>query len=406
MISTKLVSSTGDGLHAVKRKSIHRMAQALTFHGLFLLMTCLWMVACSSPSSSKLESEVQSASPSAKTSETTRVTFTDSAGRKIALASPVKRAIVVYSQLFLAMKAIGVEDSAIIGLDEFTCHQYADIFPSLREKPTIGRNMFQLDSEKTIHLDPQVLLTTPTVIDRMPELAAQLERAGIKIVCLDFTRSHAKDVLQALGKMFARQEEAEDFSRFWFSKLDIIDNTAKRIPSKDRIKVYWENTNTPFSTINKSSAVHEILKSAGGDNIAQDLIGNKADPEWIITRNPGVIIKYPMGAIQQGGFGQKDIIPFRAMREEIMRRPGFSQINAVKTGRVYLVSQLIKTGLFENVAIGYIAKILYPELFKTLDPSAQFREMVEKYLRLDFKKVEGVFVYPAPWDSPAEMYAR
>lgn len=329
----------------------------------------------------------------------------DSMGRRVEFARPVTRAVVVYSQLLLTMKAIGVNDDVIVGLDEFTLGQYEDVFAGIKGKPTVGKNLFSLDGEKLLRLEAEALIATPTTLNRMPELAARLERVGTRIVCLDFELKNVKDVVNALGLMFGRRARAEEFGRFWFSKLDLVAGIVNRLPEKERVKVYWENTNTPYDTINKRSPGHEIVELAGGCNIARDLVGNKADPEWIITQNPDVIIKYPMGSIYQGGFGRTDPGPFRAMRTEIIDRPGFNQIKAVKDGRVYIVSQLIKTGVFENVAVCYIAKLLHPDLFRDLDPADHLREMVENYLGLGFGRMEGVFVHPEPWRRKTETEA-
>jgi ABC-type Fe3+-hydroxamate transport system substrate-binding protein len=62
------------------------------------------------------------------TGQARRITVTDSAGRNVEIEVPVTRTVVVYSQLLLAMKAIGVEDAAIIGLDAFTLNQYRNVF--------------------------------------------------------------------------------------------------------------------------------------------------------------------------------------------------------------------------------------------------------------------------------------
>lgn len=320
----------------------------------------------------------------------------DSAKRTVELKGPATRAVVVYSQVLLAMKAIGVEDDRIVGVDEFTHNQYRYVLAGVTNKPTVGANLFNLDIEKIIALDPQVLIVTPIALRRMSDMEAQLEKNGIKTVCLDFNIKNVKDVLATLGAIFGKQAEAEDFSAFWFSKLDHINAALARHADRDKVKVYWENTNAPFNTINKTSHAHELLTLAGGYNIARDLAGIKADPEWIVTQNPDVIIKYPMGSPHQGGFGQNDIKPFHAMREEILHRPGFGQITAVRKKRVYIVSQLIKTGLFENVAICCLAKVLYPDLFKDLDPMGHLKEMVERYLRLDFNSMRGTLVYPEP----------
>ena len=325
------------------------------------------------------------------------VRIVDSARRTVDLPKPVTRAIVVYTQLLLAMKAIGVEDDQIVGLDEFTRSQYRDVLPAVKNKPVVGRNLFSLDVEKIMSLDAQVIMVTPTTLKQMPNLETQLGKVGMKVVCLDFDMRGVNDVLDVLGKMFGKQDRAAEFSRFWFSKLELVRDRISQLPEANRVSVYWENTNTPFDTINKSSQGAEILIQAGGRNIAHDIVGTKVDAEWVVARNPDFIIKYPMGAAYQGGLGQTDVAPFQAMREEIMRRPGFNQIKAVQNGQVYIVSQLMKTGLFGNVAVCCLAKILYPELFADLNPEAHFEEMARKYLGLDLAVIKGVLVYPVPW---------
>jgi iron complex transport system substrate-binding protein len=351
------------------------------------------------------EPESSSTTEAASSEEETKpetVIITDSSGREIEIACPVDRAIVVYSQLLLTIKAIGVEDEKIIGLDEFTYGQYEDIFTGLKDRPTVGRNLFNLDLEKIIDMEPQVVIGTPTTISRIPELEEELGKVGIKVVGLDFKMQNVEDVISTLGTMFGKEERAKEYSDFWFSKLEVVGNTFNEIGlgSEEKVKVYWENTSSAYTTISSSSSAHELVEMAGGLNIARELIGSspEVDPEWVITENPEVIMKYPMGAEYQGGFGQTDTEPFEEIRVEIMERPGFRNIRAVQNGDVYVMSQIIKTGAFENAAICYIAKILYPDLFEDLDPEEYLREMVEKYLGLDWEVMDGVFIYPNPWE--------
>jgi iron complex transport system substrate-binding protein len=348
-----------------------------------------------SSSTTEAESSEEEAKP-----ET--IIITDSSGREIEIAYPVDRAIIVYSQLLLTAKAIGVEDEKIIGLDEFTYGQYEDIFTGLEGRPTVGRNLFNLDLEKIIDLEPQVVIGTPTTLSRIPELEEELGKVGIKVVGLDFKMANVEDVINTLGQMFGKETRAEEYSDFWFSKLEEVGNTFNEIGfgNEDKVKVYWENTASAYKTISSSSSAHELVEMAGGLNIARELIGSspEVDPEWVITENPEVIMKYPMGAEYQGGFGKTDTAPFEEIRDEIMGRPGFRNIQAVQNGKVYVMSQIIKTGAFENVAICYIAKMLYPDLFPYLDPEEYLREMVEKYLGLDWEVMDGVFIYPNPWE--------
>jgi iron complex transport system substrate-binding protein len=329
----------------------------------------------------------------------TTVTITDTVGRVVEIPQPLNRVVVIYSQPMLIMRSLGIGGDMIVGLDEFTLGEYREVLPGLSRKPTVGRNAFDLDLERIIYLEPQVLIVTPTTLRRMPDLEAKLDLVGIKVVALDLGFQNVQDTIYTLGKMFGKDEEAEEYTEFWFSQLDIVEKRVKELKDEERIRVYWENTIEAYKTVSEESTPHELIEMAGGLNIAKDLTGSypEVEPEWVIEQDPDVIIKYPMGAKYQGGFGKTETKPFEEMRNEIMERPGFDQIKAVREGRVYILSQIVKGGAFGNVGICYLAKLFYPELFADLDPEAYLKEMTEKYLGLNFEEVKGVFVYPCPW---------
>lgn len=332
----------------------------------------------------------------------TVITVTDSAGRMVELPYPVESVMITYSQLLLITKGVGVPDEAIVGLDEFTKNSYESIFTGLRDTETVGKNLFNLDVEKILEISPDVLISTSSTLRRNEGLEAQLDAVGIKFVGLDFDWENVSDIITTLGRMFGEETEAQaaEFDEFWWSAIDAVSERVNDLPEEERRTVYWENTASGYTTVGKGSANHEMLALAGGLNIAGILEERspKVDPEWIITQDPDVIMKYPMGADYQGGFGATEIEPFQAMIDELVSRPGFEQIDAVREGEVYIVSALIKTGAFQNIAVLYIAKLLYPELFADLDPQATLREMAEEYMGLDWEDVRGVFVYPEPTD--------
>lgn len=324
------------------------------------------------------------------------VTVTDSAGREVELPYPVDRVIITYSQLLLMAKGVGVSDDSIIGLDEFTKGNYENIFTGIQGTETVGRNLFNLDVERIIDLNPQVLISTSSTLRRNPELEQTLDAAGIRFVGLDFQWENVSDIIETLGVIFGRETVAAEFDEFWWGVVDLVATQIDALPDDQKVTVYWENTASGYTTVGKGSPNDEMIRLAGGVNLAEIFTERspEVDPEWVITQNPDVILKYPMGADDQGGFGATATAPFQAMAEEIISRPGFDEIDAVKDGEVYIVSQLIKTGAFQNIAVLYIAKILYPELFADLDPEIKLREMAERFMGLDFDEIDGIFVYP------------
>jgi iron complex transport system substrate-binding protein len=121
---------------------------------------------------------------------------------------------------------------------------------------------------------------------------------------------------------------------------------------------------------------------------------SEVDTEAILVREPDVIIKDNMG-VDYGGYTATDTIDMEAKRDEMMNRPGWRELKAVKNGQVYIQGgELFGPKIVIN--LGYVAKILYPDRFESLDVEAFHREYLEEYQGLEFK---GIYLYPCPWKA-------
>lgn len=79
-----------------------------------------------------------------------------------------------------------------------------------------------------------------------------------------------------------------------------------------------------------------------------------------------------------------------------MSRIGWSNITAVKDGRVYMLLYEFGASPGVPVAIAYMAKWFYPELFSDLEPQAIHHEYLNEIQGLNYDlKDHGVFVYPS-----------
>lgn len=79
------------------------------------------------------------------------------------------------------------------------------------------------------------------------------------------------------------------------------------------------------------------------------------------------------------------------MCQQIMNRPALKNTNAVKNSRVFLISSRITCAPRGAAGELCIAKWLYPELFRDVNPEAVHREMLEKFYH---EELRGVWVYP------------
>ncbi|MBI2440961.1 MAG: ABC transporter substrate-binding protein [Lentisphaerae bacterium] len=101
--------------------------------------------------------------------------------------------------------------------------------------------------------------------------------------------------------------------------------------------VFAEIWGDPLMTVGRNSFVAELIALAGGRNLGDEVADKDYFPvasEWVIARDPDIILcLYPIA----GGSAQN---PEEAAVKRLAARTGFSQIKAVRAGRVY--------GAFDN----------------------------------------------------------
>ncbi len=346
------------------------------------------------------------------------ITVVDSLGNQVEIPYPVDRIAILTPIAPELIVALGAEDR-VVGIDQFT--KWSDeFFPSLKDKPSIGLPPMP-NYEKIIDLKPQVVITFAHPLFCYPDLEDKLESAGIKVVRLDFSdpRTYNREV-KILGQMLGKEKRAEKFLNFSRSWVNKIEDRVKDIPPEEKIRVYHESP-MPYVIWGERTGMSYLITMVGGVNISSEMktaipfapfssykgsgFFLLMNPESIVEKNPQVIIKDFVNPsdMMGGGMGmapktigytsKPDISRMARARDEIMNRPGFKGIGAVKNGDVYIFGpppDLISSPRWP-VALGYMAKWLYPDKFKDLDPEAFHAEWLKKWYGLEYK---GVYVYP------------
>jgi len=346
------------------------------------------------------------------------VTIVDSTGNIVELPYPVERIACINPAAIEVIRALGAGDR-IVGIDQFTKWN-SDFNPNLKDRPSIGMPMgMPPNYEKIIDLNPQVVISYADPMWYYPDLENKMRPASIKVVRLDLWKPqrYESDV-KTLGKMLGKEKEAEDYLDFTRSYVNMIEERVKDIPEEERVSVYFEWF-MPYVVYSNGSGVDQLIKMAGGTNVFGRAEGQllkmpgyvpeksgvylMVSPEAILKKNPDVMIKeyipvtdyMVMGRDPAKTIGYTDKPKTSGMkqaRDEVLNRPGFNEINAVKNGKV----RIFAFGEFATsprwpVALGYMAKWFYPEEFKDLDPQAFHQEWLKKWYGLEYK---GVYVYP------------
>lgn len=312
------------------------------------------------------------------------VTIVDADGQRVEVKYPLERILVIGAAQMHAVCALGAEDK-MVGVSEF--EGIPDLEEKLKEKTVVGK-WSAPSFEKILELKPETVITYGRSVKGVGEMKDKLEPAGVQVLSLDFCRVEYLDqAMKDLGIILGKEERVEEFLRLFEQPLKTIRERTATLKPEQRAEVYWEQYK-PNRVAGLDSQGDQMIRMAGGINIAKHEGAKEVSAEWVPAQKPQVIVKNT--AQPNWGYGVTESAVFRPVREEITQRPGFDQTPAVKNNRVFIITNdLCDPRAY--VGVCYLAKWFYPELFKDLNPEALHKTVLEKFYGLKYK---GVFVYP------------
>ncbi len=145
-----------------------------------------------------------------------------------------------------------------------------------------------------------------------------------------------------------------------------------------RSNLYWE-TVQDHVTIHKSSPEHELILNAGAYDVSSRLLAEnlRVDDGWVCRKNPQVIVKIVDGTVL--GSGIAGTASARTVCRQLKSRPGWSSIDAVRNGKVLLLSpELLEAPHLQLAAMVLIAKVSAPELMNDVDPEKMLNMLTEE----------------------------
>jgi len=317
------------------------------------------------------------------------ITITDGCGYEVEVPYPAQRLVVVNSDSAEILCALGVEDR-IIGITDHIANFGANLLSELKDVTIIGSSRMP-NTEMIVELKPDVVIATDMWRPSQKEFADQLTPFGIPVVRVPCYRiNRLADDVRILGRVVGKEKEAEEYIRYFKKYLDKVEKRLGNL--KRKVRVYAEGYGD-YKAVSFGSGAYTMLGLAGVDNIAGDkpIPYPEMSPEWAVIENPEVIIKAASSGWIKTGYGFLDVEAVSNFWKSIVNRPVWDQIDAVRNGRVYLVSYEIWTGPRTPIGMLYIAKWCYPELVADIDPEAIHREWLLKWHK---KELKGIYVYP------------
>lgn len=320
---------------------------------------------------------------SAQVTREETVSIEDALGRYVEIRLPVERLVVLTSDALEMVRALGAKDR-VVGINDGIPKEPL-FWPELKRRPVVGR-WNEPNYELIAILNPDIVISYGRWPG--PELEEKLAPFGIQVVRLDFFRilSLERDV-ETLGRILESEREAQRFIDWHKERLGSIKGRLKNLA---RLPDVYIESFSDYTAAGPGSGGNEMCVVAGGSNIASDSFVPfpKVTPEWVLARNPDVIIK---AASLDNCYAMTDPGPLREIRDKIALRPVWNSIRAVKEERVYVITSDIWTGPRAIIGIAHMVKRFHPDLFKDLDPEELHREYLERFQGIKYR---GVYIYP------------
>jgi len=232
--------------------------------------------------------------------------------------------------------AVGAENQ-IVAVSDFS-----DYPPQAQNLPKVGGfDGKTLSLEKILSFNPDFVYLTNVMHNH---LIPHFESLNIDYYLSDANSfEQVKNEILQIAKITGHTSTGENL-------VKEIDSAINKINSQNQLlqkpTVYWEVWNSPFMSVGNSSFINDLINTAGGINIFQEIA--QAYPtiseETIVAKNPQIII-----IPQNSGITV----------ESVKNRKGWSQIDAVKNDKIFIVDDnlLTRSGARIGESAEYLANL-------------------------------------------------
>lgn len=336
-------------------------------------------------------------------------TITDIDGNPVTIPDHPQRIVLGESRMLytLAMLEPGDPFRHIVGwpqdlkkYDRQTWDIFARQFPQMLKIPTLGAGgINDINPEQVLALKPDVVIL-PSLArydDGDLRLVAMLKAAHIPVVKIDLRVHLLQNTTRSVaifGEVLNQQARAKSFNDFYRAHLQVIEQRLASYQGPKPtvlLQLHLGRRNECCVTAVKGS-LGELLKVAGGDNIAsktvQGVFGRLSE-EMVIATQPEYYIATGAGdndaqsALKLGPAVAPEAVrsSFNAMTA---KQNGLRELKALRNGHAAVIWMNFYLSPWHIAATEFMAKTLYPTLFKDIDPEQTLKKIFHDYLPIPF----------------------
>jgi iron complex transport system substrate-binding protein len=272
--------------------------------------------------------------------------LTDDSGNPIMPAPAAERIISLAPANTEIVYALGLEDR-LVGVTDFCNYP-----PAAKNKAKVG-GFSTVDIEKTVALKPDLVLASEI---HNKSVTPQLLKMGFRVVTLyPKTVKGVINDITLTGSLAGAENAAATLTASLQKRVDAVSVVTAGLAPGQRPRTLLMIWNDPLMVAGSSTLIDDIIRLAGGANIASAIDGfGSMNLESVVSADPQVII------VPTSMDNVAD-----PLWDFVTTDPRMSNTSAVKNGRVYKIDgDLIYRHSPRCIsALEQTASFLHPELF-------------------------------------------
>jgi iron complex transport system substrate-binding protein len=239
--------------------------------------------------------------------------ITDETGRTVTVPDHPHRVVCLVPSVTDTVFALGSGDD-VVAVSDYTTYP-----PAALKKPSIG-SLVKPSIETILSFHPDLVLGTS--IPGATETAAQLQNVGVPVYLVDpHGLSGILRSVSSVGEALNRVPQAAALNASLNQRIEAVRARSAGKPAPKVLVPVWYD---PIITIGKNAFISQLVETAGAKSVTDDLLPDwpEVSMETVVTRAPEALVLIRGGKISIG---------------MLQKRPGWSSLPAIRSGKVYYV---------------------------------------------------------------------
>ena len=280
------------------------------------------------------------------TADSSPRTLTDPSGAEITVPGKIETIAVLAPSLSETVIALGEGDKIV------SCDTVSAELPGMPES-ALALDMVSPDMESLVALKPDVLLVTNMSLYDQEAPYQPLLDLGVCVACVPTSDSIAdiQSDLAFVAELLGKKDEGQKIIDDMQAQIDRLAALGATVTEKK--SVYFEISAAPYLySFGSGVFLNELIELIGAENVLAGETG------WLSVTEEAVVAAQPDVILTNVNYIDAPV-------EEILSRPGWSEVPAVKNGAVYYIDNSASSLPNQNVvkAMEEMAKAVYPDIF-------------------------------------------